>query len=55
MIDSKIPASVDVLIVGAGFAGLYLLYTARRRGLTARVFEAAGGVGGLAHDGWREV
>ena len=39
-------ASVDVLIVGAGFAGLYMLYTARRRGLTARVIEAAAGVGG---------
>ena len=35
-----------MLIVGAGFAGLYMLYTARRRGLTARVIEAAGGVGG---------
>ncbi len=39
-------ASVDVLIVGAGFAGLYMLYTARHGGLTACVVEAAGGVGG---------
>lgn len=26
---------MDVLIVGAGFAGLYMLYRARRAGLTA--------------------
>ena len=46
MSERKIPTAVDVLIVGAGFAGLYMLHTARRRGLTARVIEAAGGVGG---------
>ena len=38
--------TLDLLIVGAGFAGLYLLYRARRLGLTARVIEAAAGVGG---------
>lgn len=37
---------VDVLIVGAGFAGLYLLHRVRRLGLRARVLEAGGGVGG---------
>jgi len=37
---------VDVVIVGAGFAGLYMLYKARGAGLTARVFEAGGGIGG---------
>ncbi len=37
---------VDVLIVGAGFAGLYMLIRARRLGLAAQVVEAAGGVGG---------
>ena len=30
----------DVIIVGAGFAGLYMLYRARKLGLAARVFEA---------------
>ena len=49
MIENKTATVVDVLIVGAGFAGLYMLYTARRRGLTARVIEAAGGVGGTWH------
>jgi cation diffusion facilitator CzcD-associated flavoprotein CzcO len=36
----------DVVIVGAGFAGLYMLHKARGAGLTARVFEAGGGIGG---------
>ena len=38
--------TLDVLIVGAGFAGLYMLYKARQKGLTARVLEAADSVGG---------
>ena len=37
---------VDVLVVGAGLAGLYILYCLRQRGLTARAFEAGSGVGG---------
>ena len=37
---------VDVLVVGAGLAGLYILYCLRQRGLTARAFEAASDVGG---------
>jgi cyclohexanone monooxygenase len=36
----------DVAIVGAGFAGLYLLYKCREMGLSARIWEAGGGVGG---------
>ncbi len=37
---------LDLLIVGAGFAGLFMLYKARQMGLTAQVLEAGGGVGG---------
>lgn len=37
---------VDVVIVGAGFAGLYMLYRIRELGLTARVFERGHDVGG---------
>jgi cyclohexanone monooxygenase len=37
---------VDVVIVGAGFAGMYAIYRMRRLGLAVRCFEAAGGVGG---------
>ncbi|WP_345383266.1 NAD(P)/FAD-dependent oxidoreductase [Pseudonocardia yuanmonensis] len=36
----------DVVIVGAGFAGLYQLHRVRGLGLRARVFEAGSGVGG---------
>jgi cation diffusion facilitator CzcD-associated flavoprotein CzcO/acetyl esterase/lipase len=37
---------VDVAVVGAGFAGLYLLIRLRRAGLTAVALEAADDVGG---------
>jgi cyclohexanone monooxygenase len=37
---------LDLLIVGAGFAGLYMLIKARRQGLRALVLEAAAGIGG---------
>ena len=37
---------VDVVVVGAGFAGLYLLHRLREMGLTARAFETADDVGG---------
>ncbi|MFJ4634472.1 flavin-containing monooxygenase [Streptomyces hygroscopicus] len=36
----------DVVIVGAGLAGLQMLHQVRRTGLTARVLEAGGGAGG---------
>ena len=38
--------AVDVLIVGAGFAGMYMLHKVRQQGLRAQVFEAGDGVGG---------
>lgn len=39
-------ARFDVVVVGAGFAGLYALHRLRRLGWRARVYEAAAGVGG---------
>ena len=36
----------DVVIVGAGFAGMYMLYKAREMGLKAHVIEAGSDVGG---------
>jgi cyclohexanone monooxygenase len=36
----------DVVIVGAGFAGLYMLHNVRKLGYAARLFEAGSGVGG---------
>jgi len=40
------PRTYDAIIVGAGIAGLYQLYRLREAGLSARVIEAADGVGG---------
>ena len=37
---------IDMVIVGAGFAGLYMIYRARQRGLSVRCFEMGEGVGG---------
>ena len=37
---------IDVLVAGAGFAGLYLLHRLSKLGLAVRAFEAGGGVGG---------
>ncbi len=39
--------AVDVVVVGAGFAGLYALYKLRQLGLRARAFEAGSDVGGV--------
>ena len=39
--------SYDVLVIGAGFAGLHLLHQLRSLGYSARVIEAAGDVGGV--------
>ena len=36
----------DVVVVGAGFAGLYMLVRLRQLGLSARVIEAGDNVGG---------
>jgi cation diffusion facilitator CzcD-associated flavoprotein CzcO len=38
--------SLDVVIVGAGFAGMYMLYKLRNLGFSAKVIERADGVGG---------
>ena len=37
---------VDIVVVGAGFAGLYMIHRARLLGLSVRVFEAGTDVGG---------
>jgi cyclohexanone monooxygenase len=40
------PSSVEVVIVGAGFSGLYLLHRFRKEGISTRCFERGDGVGG---------
>ena len=37
---------LDAVVVGAGFAGMYMLHRLRGLGLSVRVFEAGDGVGG---------
>jgi cyclohexanone monooxygenase len=38
---------VDAIVVGAGFAGIYMLYALRAIGMSVRLIEAAPGVGGV--------
>ncbi|MQA96057.1 MAG: NAD(P)-binding protein [Streptosporangiales bacterium] len=46
MPDTPRPEQLDVVIVGAGFSGMYMLYRLRELGMSARVIEAGSGVGG---------
>ena len=44
--ERTVPRAVDVVVIGAGFAGLYAHYKFRKLGLSAFGFEAAPEVGG---------
>jgi cyclohexanone monooxygenase len=47
LISSKSQADAyDVVVVGAGFAGMYMLHRLRGLGFSVRVYEQGGGVGG---------
>ncbi|MGQ0584074.1 MAG: flavin-containing monooxygenase [Reyranella sp.] len=43
---SEVGAVFDAVVVGAGFAGMYMLHRLSGLGFSARVYEAGGGVGG---------
>ena len=43
---SAAPPDYDAVVVGAGFSGLYMLHRLREIGLSVRVLERGGGVGG---------
>ena len=43
---SRIPVDFDVVVVGAGFAGMYAIHVLRQQGFTARAYEKGDGVGG---------
>ncbi len=43
---SAAATEIDVVVVGAGFAGLYMLHKLRAQGLSVRVLETAADVGG---------
>lgn len=44
--DTAATKNYDVVVVGAGFAGMYLLHRMRQLGLSTRVYEQGTGVGG---------
>jgi cyclohexanone monooxygenase len=44
--DAQPAETVDAIVIGAGFAGLYMLWRLREQGMTVRGFEAGEGVGG---------
>ena len=48
MINNDRP-DVDVVVVGAGMAGLYAIHRFRQSGFSVRVFEAGDDVGGTWH------
>jgi heterodisulfide reductase subunit A-like polyferredoxin len=39
----------DVLIVGAGFGGIYLMHKLRQQGLNCKIMEAGSDIGGIWH------
>ena len=45
--NGKAVEESDVLVVGAGFAGLYQLDHLRRLGYNVKVFEAGSNIGGV--------
>lgn len=40
---------LDVVVVGAGFGGMYALHSIRKLGLKTKLFEAGNGLGGVWH------
>ena len=44
--DAVSTPDFDVIVAGAGMAGMYQLYLLRKRGFSVRVFETADDVGG---------
>ena len=44
--DDTVRRTVDVVVIGAGFAGMYMLHRLRQQGSAVQAFEMAGDVGG---------
>jgi NADPH-dependent 2,4-dienoyl-CoA reductase/sulfur reductase-like enzyme len=45
--NGHIDLNLDVLVVGAGFAGCYLLYRLRKEGFGVKIVEAGSDLGGI--------
>lgn len=48
-IQATTTESPDVIVVGAGFSGLYALHRFKELGLKTRCFEAGSDIGGVWH------
>ncbi|KAK7054353.1 hypothetical protein VNI00_003547 [Paramarasmius palmivorus] len=46
---SNTELQLDILVIGAGFSGLYQLYNLRKDGYTVKIFESANDIGGTWH------
>src|ERR1700735_4118284 len=46
VVNAKEPVECDAVVIGAGFAGLYALYSLRQLGFKVEVFERGKDVGG---------
>ncbi|KAJ5520430.1 hypothetical protein N7463_000883 [Penicillium fimorum] len=46
---SSVHWNLDAIIIGAGFAGVYLLHQLRKEGLSVKIVEAGTGLGGVWH------
>ncbi|KIW18117.1 hypothetical protein PV08_02405 [Exophiala spinifera] len=46
VVDGKNSIDYEVIIIGAGFGGVRMIYDLQKRGISARVFEAGSNVGG---------
>jgi cation diffusion facilitator CzcD-associated flavoprotein CzcO len=45
--DTQTAGVLDVLIIGAGFNGVYQLYRLRQKGFSVKIFEAGASLGGI--------
>ena len=45
-LGNRLQQEFDVVVVGAGFAGMYMQHRIQQRGLSVRLYEAGSGVGG---------
>jgi cyclohexanone monooxygenase len=46
LLTDNMETNLDALVVGAGFGGIYQLKKLRDQGLSVKVIDTAGGVGG---------
>lgn len=45
----NVDLDLDAVVIGGGFAGVYLLYKLRKEGFNVKLLEAGTGLGGIWH------